>query len=74
MCNTNQRLKPLFRQIINNGTIPRILPGLWPHVFELVLSKPDYIYKLLQSKPDVCRKPPGKTRKRKCPDRLGFKV
>lgn len=65
LCDKNRRMKRIMQNI--DIDMPRISLGLWPKVFERVESKPDYLFHLLKSKPDVCRenlRPDSRRRKR----------
>lgn len=53
LCFKNERISVNFRRI--NDNIPTISLGLWPKVLELVECKPDLLFALLKTKPDICR-------------------
>lgn len=57
LCETNYRLKEEIKQFNDYGLAGRIPPGLWPHTLHHFQSKPDLIYALLKSKPDICQEP-----------------
>ena len=64
----NIRVKAFFQQV--NRNIPAIQLGVWPRVLETVESKPDLLFALLKTKPEVCREQQHSQRRRKRPDWL----
>lgn len=64
LCLRNRRLKRFFQQFNENN--PATIPlGAWPKVLEVVKCKPDLLFALLKTKPDVCWEPPSQGRQNK---------
>ena len=54
-CRENRRARKYFKVAEKNpGGCP---PGLWPRLLAGMSRKPDYVWKVLRMKPDVCREP-----------------